>query len=91
MECGNYCGIKLLGHGPKILEKILDKRIHAMIEIDPQQLGFIAEKITIDAIFIVRQKVGKELKVTCQYSVVFLPICKTNADQLVFTKLTPIR
>ncbi len=55
-------GIKLLEHGLKILEKTLDKRTRALVEIDPKQFGFMPRKSTIDAIFIVRQVAEKRIE-----------------------------
>ena len=62
MEYGNYRGFKLLEHGLKILDKILDKRIRALVEIDLQEFGFMPGKRVIDAIFIVRQIVEKTIE-----------------------------
>ena len=62
LECGNYRGIKLLGHGLKIWEKILDQRFRAMVEVDPKQFAFMPGKSTIDTIFIVRQIVEKRIE-----------------------------
>ncbi len=62
LECDYYRGIKLLEHVLKILEKILVKRIRALVEIDPKQFGFMPGKSTIDAIFIVRQLVEKRIE-----------------------------
>ena len=61
LECENYRGIKLLEHGLKILERILDKRIRKVIKIDPKQFGFMPGKSTVGAIFIVRQLVEKRI------------------------------
>ena len=62
LECGNYRGIKLLEHGLKILERILDKRIRKVVKVDPKQFGFMPGKSTVDAIFTVRQLVEKRIK-----------------------------
>ena len=62
LECGNYQGVKLLKHGLKILERILDKRIRKVVKIDPKQFGFMPGKSTVDAIFIVRQLVEKRIE-----------------------------
>ena len=51
LECGNYRGIKLLEHGMKILEKIIEGRLRKTVEIDPMQFGFMPGRGTIDAIF----------------------------------------
>ena len=41
LECGNYRGIKLLEHGMKILEKIIEGRLRKTVDVDPMQFGFM--------------------------------------------------
>ena len=55
MECGSYRAIKLLEHGMKVLERVLEWRLRMTVNIDDMQFGFMSEKGTVDAIFIVRQ------------------------------------
>jgi hypothetical protein len=55
LECGSYRAIKLLEHGMKILEKVLESRIRQIVELDEMQFGFTPGRGTTDAIFIVRQ------------------------------------
>ena len=55
MECGSYRAIKLLEHGMKVLERVLERRLRMKINIDDMQFGFMSGKGTVDAIFIVRQ------------------------------------
>ena len=55
LECKNHRGIKLLEHGLKVLEMILDKRLRSLIDISEDQFGFMKGKGTTDAIFTVRQ------------------------------------
>ncbi|EYC35814.1 hypothetical protein Y032_0975g3266 [Ancylostoma ceylanicum] len=52
MGCTNYRGIKLIAHTMKIYECLL-------VEISPDQFGFVPERSTIDAIFIARQLMEK--------------------------------
>ncbi len=58
-NCSNYRPIRLLCHTMKILERIVDKRIRACVQISSQQCGFVKGKATTDAIFAVRQLVEK--------------------------------
>ena len=62
LQCGNYRGIKLLEHVFKILERIVEGRLRALIEIHEQQFGFTKGKSTVDAIFIARQMQEKYLE-----------------------------
>ena len=36
-ECGSYRGVKLLEHGLKILERVLEKRLREVVNIDEMQ------------------------------------------------------
>ena len=55
LERGNYRGLKLLDQVMKALERVLEKVIREMINIDEMQFGFMPGRGTTDAIFIVRQ------------------------------------
>ena len=55
LDCGSYRAIKLLEHGMKVVERVLEKRIREQVKIDDMQFGFTSGKSTTDAIFIVRQ------------------------------------
>ena len=44
LGCGNYRGIKLLEHGMKILEKIIEGRLRKTVEIDPMQVWLYARE-----------------------------------------------
>ena len=39
MEYGSYRAVKLLEHGMKVLEGILEKRLRQKVKIDDMQLG----------------------------------------------------
>ena len=55
MTCGSFRAIKLLEHGMKVLERVLERRLRQQVTIDCMQFGFMPGKGTIDAIFIIRQ------------------------------------
>ena len=55
LECGNYRGIRLLEHGMKLFEKVIERRLRKLISIDCRQFGFRRGKSTTDAVFILRQ------------------------------------
>ena len=48
INCRAYRGVKLLKHGIKIVERVLEKRIRALVEVHDLQFGFIPGE-TIDA------------------------------------------
>ena len=41
MNCGTYRGVKLLEHGMKIIRRILEKRIKALVVVDNMQFDFM--------------------------------------------------
>ena len=51
MNCGEYRGV----NGMKIVERVLEKRIRAFVEVDDMLFGFMSQRGTIDALFIVRR------------------------------------
>ena len=55
LSCGSYGGVKLLEHAVKIVEKILERRIRTLVNLNKVQFGFMPGKGTVDAIFIVRR------------------------------------
>ena len=62
LDCKQYRGIKLLEHGLKVLERVLDERVRKLTEVDPRQFGFMPGKSTVDAIFIARQLMEKGIE-----------------------------
>lgn len=58
-DCANYRPIRLLSHTMKILERVIDSRLRAIVNVSPQQCGFVRGKSTSDAIFAARQLVEK--------------------------------
>ena len=55
MSCGSYRGVKLLEHAMKIVEKVLERRIRTLVNLNEMQFGFMPGKETVDALFIVRR------------------------------------
>ena len=54
-NCGAYRGVKLLEHGMKIVERVLEKRIGALVKVNGMQFDFIPRRETTNALFIVRR------------------------------------
>ena len=48
-------GIKLLEHVFKMYEKVLDRRLREVIDIDKMQYGFMPKRGTADAVFVLRR------------------------------------
>ena len=53
--CGWYRGVKLLEHGLKVMERVVEKRLRKIVHINDMQCGFMPGKGTVDAIFMVRR------------------------------------
>ena len=55
MSCGSYRRVKLPEHAMKIVERVLEKRIRTLVNLNKIEFGFMPGKGTVDAIFIVRR------------------------------------
>ena len=55
MSCGSYREVKLLEHAMKIVERVLERRIRTLVNLNKIQFEFMPGKGTVDAIFIVRK------------------------------------
>ena len=55
LECSSSQGIKLLEHGMKVAERVLERRLRQAVEIDKMKFGFRPGTGTTHAIFIARQ------------------------------------
>ena len=54
-NCGAYRGVKLLKYGMKIVVRVLEKRIRALVKVDDIHYGFMPGRGTIDALLTVRR------------------------------------
>ena len=55
MDCASYQGVKFLEHGMKVVERLLEKRLRRLVKVDQMQFGFMPNRSTVDAIFILRR------------------------------------
>ena len=55
MDCASYRGVKLLEHGMKVVERLLEKRLRRLVKVDQMQFGFMTGRSKVDAIFILRR------------------------------------
>ena len=62
MSYGSYRGVKLLEHAMKIVERVLERRIRTLVNLNKMQFGFMPGKETMDATFIVRRMQEKYQK-----------------------------
>ena len=61
-ECDNYRGIKLMCHGMKLFERLVEDRLRHVIEISGTQYEFQQGKSTTEPIFALRMMQGKHLE-----------------------------
>ena len=62
MSCGSYRGVKLLEHAMKIVERVLERRIRTLINLNEIQFEFMPGKETVEAIFVVKKMQEKYQK-----------------------------
>ena len=54
-NCSCYRTAKLLEHGMKVVERVLEKSLSRIVFLDAMQSGFMPERGTIDAVFFLRR------------------------------------
>ena len=47
--------VNILEHGMKVVEKVLEKSLHRIVNVDEMQVRFMPERGTIDAVFMLRR------------------------------------
>ena len=55
ISCGSYRGVKLLEYAMKIVERVLERQIRTLSNMNKMQFEFIPGKATVDVIFIERR------------------------------------
>ena len=63
--------MKLTEHDTKIVERVLEKSICSILELNEVQFGFVPGKGTVDALFIVRRLQEKYLQQNRKLSLCF--------------------
>ena len=53
-NCSFYEAVKIHEHGMKAVERVFEKRLCRIVFVDEMQFGFMADRGTFDAVFIVR-------------------------------------
>ena len=53
--CSKHRGVRLLEHGMKLWEKVLEERLRRLVSIDESQFSYQKGKSTTDALFVMRQ------------------------------------
>ena len=55
MSSGSHRGVKLLEHVMKIVERVLEKQMQTLINLNKMQFRFVPTKGTLRAVFIARK------------------------------------
>ena len=53
--CSCYGAVKFVEHGMKVVERVLEKRLHVVVSVDEMEFGSMPERATVDAVFILRR------------------------------------
>ena len=51
-NCNAYVGVKMFEHAIKMVERALETRIGALLNVDAMQFGFMPARGTTDALFV---------------------------------------
>ena len=62
LQCEKYRGLRLLEHGMKVWERVLNEKLKQVTSVGKNQFGFRVEKSTTGVIFIVQQLQEKYLE-----------------------------
>ena len=54
-SCNTYRAVKVFEHAMNIVERVLEKKIRELVNIDSIQFGFMHGRGTPDALFVVRR------------------------------------
>ena len=54
-NCSCYRAVKLLEHRMKVVERLLEKRLHIIVTVDEMQFVLMPERGTIDVVYILRR------------------------------------
>ena len=75
-DCNNYRGIKLMCHGMKLFERLVEDRLRQVIEISSTQYGFQQGKSTTEPIFALRMMQEKHLEKRQDLHMIFVDLEK---------------
>ena len=47
MDCASYRGVKLLKHGMEVVERLLEKSLRSLVNVDQMKFGFMPGRSTV--------------------------------------------
>ena len=54
-NCSCYRAVRILERGMKVVERVLDKRLHRIVTVNEMQFGFMSDRGTTDTVFVLRR------------------------------------
>jgi hypothetical protein len=75
-SCTNYRRIKLMSNTMKLWERIIEHRLRGVTNVTENQFGFMSERSTMDAIFLIRQLMERCRKQQKNLHMVFIDLEK---------------
>jgi Reverse transcriptase (RNA-dependent DNA polymerase) len=76
-SCTNYKGIKLVSHTMKLWERVIKHRLRKLTIISKNQFGFMPERSTMEAIFLIRQLMKRHREQNKNLHMIFIDLEKT--------------
>ena len=74
--CTNYLGIKLMSHAMKLWKRVIEHRLRAITRVSMNQFGFMPERSTMEAIFLIRQVMERYRKKKKGLHMIFIDLEK---------------
>jgi Reverse transcriptase (RNA-dependent DNA polymerase) len=75
-SCTNYRGIKFMSHTMKLWERVIEYRLRKLIIVSKNQFGFMLERSTMEAIFLIRQLMERHREQKKDLHMIFIDLEK---------------
>jgi Reverse transcriptase (RNA-dependent DNA polymerase) len=75
-NCTNYREIKLMSHTMKLWERVIEHRLRKLITVSKNQFGFMPERSTMEAIFLIRQLMERHREQNNDLHMIFIDLEK---------------
>jgi Reverse transcriptase (RNA-dependent DNA polymerase) len=72
----NYRGIKLMSHTMKLRKRVIEHRLRKLTTVSKNQFGFMPERTTMEAIFLIRQLIERHQEQKKDLHMIFIDLKK---------------
>jgi uncharacterized protein YdiU (UPF0061 family) len=72
----NYRGIKLMNHTMKLWKRVIEHRLRKLTIVSKNQFGFMNERSTMEAIFLIRQLMERHQEQKNDLHMIFIDLEK---------------